>query len=94
MLHRPVYVISDSKMRQLEIQEHQAELDSILDQRKRLDESYNRQSECLKERECVINNEIKALSPQNSECFKDSDKKAVQGEKEIIKKTVKKFPNL
>ena len=38
----PVYVISDSEMKTLELQEHQVELDSILDQRKRLDEDYER----------------------------------------------------
>ncbi len=43
MFHNPIYFISDSEMKQLELQEQQAELDSILDQRKRLDAAYERQ---------------------------------------------------
>ena len=43
MFQSPVYVISDREMKTLEPQEHQVELDSILDQRKMLDEAYVRQ---------------------------------------------------
>ena len=66
-------------MKTLELQENQVELDSILDQRKRLDEAYERQSQWLEERECAIKKEIKALSPSASETLKDKAKKAVEG---------------
>ena len=71
----PVYVISDSEMKTLELQEHQVELDSILDQRKRLDEAYERQSQWLEERECVIKNEIKVLSPSASDTLKEKGRR-------------------
>ncbi len=89
----PVYVISDSEMKTLELQENQVELDSILDQRKRLDEAYERQSQWLEERECAIKKEIKALSPSASETLKDKAKKAVEGVKETVKKAVDAVPN-
>jgi len=89
----PVYVISDSEMKTLELQEHQVELDSILDQRKRLDEAYDRQSQWLEERECAIKKEIKALSPSASGTLKDKAKKAVEGVKETVKKAVDSVPN-
>merc|ERR1712164_160965 len=89
----PVYVISDSEMKTLELQEHQVELDSILDQRKRLDEAYERQSQWLEERECAIKKEIKVLSPSASGTLKDKAKKAVEGVKETVKKAVDSVPN-
>ena len=89
----PVYVISDSEMKTLELQENQVELDSILDQRKRLDEAYERQSQWLEERECAIKKEIKVLSPSTSGTLKDKAKKAVEGVKETVKKAVDSVPN-
>ena len=89
----PVYVISDSEMKTLELQENQVELDSILDQRKRLDEAYERQSQWLEERECAIKKEIKALSPSPSGTLKDKAMKAVEGVKETVKKAVDSVPN-
>ena len=91
--YHPVYVISDSEMKNLELQEHQVELDSILDQRKRLDEAYERQSQWLEERECAIKNEIKVLSPSASDTLKDKAKKAVEGVTETVKKAVGAVPN-
>ena len=92
-VHRSVYVISDSEMKKLELQDNQVELDSILDQRKRLDEAYERQSKWLEERECAIKKEIKALSPSATTSLKDSAKNAVEGVKETIKKAVDAVPN-
>ena len=89
----PVYVISDSEMKTLELQEHQVELDSILDQRKRLDEAYERQRQWFEEREYVIKKEIKALAPTALGTLKDKAKKAVEGVKETVKKAVNSVPN-
>ena len=41
-------------MTKLELQEYQVELDAILDQRKMLDEAYERQNQWFAEREYVI----------------------------------------
>ena len=92
--HSPVYVISDSEMKQLELQEYQIELDSILDQRKRLDESYERQRKWLQERECTIQKDIKALSSSASEPLKNLAKKTAAGVKETVKKAVNSVPNV
>ena len=88
----PVYVISDSEMKTLELQEYQLELDAILDQRKRLDEAYERQNQWFAQRKCAIK-KIKALSPSASEMFKDKAKRAVEGVKETVKKAVDAVPN-
>ncbi len=89
----PVYVISDSEMKTLELQEYQLELDAILDQRKRLYEAYERQNQWFAERECAIKKEIKALSPSASEMLKDKARRAVEGVKETVKKAVDAVPN-
>ena len=89
----PVYVISDSEMKTLELQEYQLELDAILDQRKRLDEAYERQNQWFEKRECAIKKEIKVLSPSASGTLKDKAKKAVEGVKETVKKAVDSVPN-
>ena len=92
MFHSPVYVISDSDMRTLELQEYQLELNAILDQRKRLDKDYSRQNQRFAERECAIKKEIKALSPSTSEILKDKAKRAVEVVKETVKKAVDAVP--
>ena len=92
-VHRSVYVISDSEMKKLELQDNKVELDYILDQRKRLDEDYEHQSKWLEERESAIKKEIKALSPSAPKSLKDSAKKAVAGVKETVKKAVDAVPN-
>ena len=91
--HSPVCVISDSEMKMLELHVHQLELDAILDQRKRLDEAYERQNQWFAERECAIKKEIKALSPSASEMLKDKARRAVEGVKETVKKAVDAVPN-
>ena len=89
----PIYVISDSEMKTLELQEFQLELDAILDQRKRLDEAYESQNQWFAERESAIKKEIKALSPSASEMLKDTARRAVEGVKETVKKAVNAVPN-
>ena len=89
----PVYVMSDSEMKTLKLQEYQLELDAILDQRKRLDEAYERQNQWFAERECAIKKEIKALSPSASEMLKDKARRAIEGVKETVKKAVDAVPN-
>ena len=50
----PVYFISDSEMKTLELLEYQVELDVILDQRKKLDDAYERHNQWFEEREYAI----------------------------------------
>ena len=57
-------------MTKLELQEYQVELDAILDQRKSLNEAYERQNQWFEECECAIKKEIKAPSPSALETLK------------------------
>ncbi len=74
----PVYFIFDSEMKTLEVQEYQVELYSMLDQKKSLDEAYERQRQWIEEREHAIKKELKALSPSASDTLKDKTKRAVK----------------
>ena len=58
-----VYVISDSKMKELQRTQNQEELDGIISQKKRLGESYKTQLKHLDEREKVLKNELKSIWP-------------------------------
>ena len=49
--YRPVYVISDSEMKELKKNQHQEELDEITTQRKRLEDAFKAQLKHLEERE-------------------------------------------
>ena len=60
--YRPVYVISDSEMKELKKNRHQEELDEIATQRKRLDDAFKSQIKHLEEREKEVKNELKVLS--------------------------------
>ena len=60
--YRPVYVISDSEMKELKKNQHQEELDEITNQRKRLEDAYKAQKKHLEEREKEVKNELKLLS--------------------------------
>ena len=60
--YRPVYVISDSEMKELKKNRHQEELDEITTQRKRLEDAFNSQLKHLEEREKEVKNELKLLS--------------------------------
>ena len=61
--YSPVYVISDSKMKELQRTQNQEELDGIISQKKRLGESYKSQLKHLDEREKVLKNELKSIGP-------------------------------
>ena len=60
--YRPVYVISDSEMKELKKNRHQEELDEIATQRKKLEDAFNSQLKHLEEREKEVKNELKVLS--------------------------------
>ena len=59
--YRPVYVISDSEMRELQRTQNQQELDGIINQKKRLEEAYKDQVKHLEEREKELKNELKFI---------------------------------
>ena len=60
---RPVYVISDSEMKELQRTQSQEELDGIINQKKRLDEAYKAKIKHLQEREKELKNELKLIEP-------------------------------
>ena len=60
---RTVYVVSDSQLKELNLNQRQRELDNIEDSRKRLEESYQARIKVLDERQNVIKEELKAFSP-------------------------------
>ena len=60
-LYRPVYVISDSEMKELQRNQNQDELEEILHQKKRLEEAYNAQVKHLEAREKELKAELKAI---------------------------------
>ena len=60
--YRPVYVISDSEMKELKKNQHQEELDEIKTQKVRLEDAFKAQLKHLEEREKEIKRELKALS--------------------------------
>ena len=60
--YRPVYVISDTEMKELKKSNHQEELDEITTQRKRLEDSFKSPLKHLEEREKEVKNELKLLS--------------------------------
>ena len=59
--YRPVYVISDSEMKELQKTQNQEELDGIISQKKRLEEAYKSQLKHLEEREKELKNELKSI---------------------------------
>ena len=61
--YRPVYVISDSEMKELQRTQNQEELDGIINQKKRLGEAYKAQLKNLYAREKELKNELKAIEP-------------------------------
>ena len=62
-LYHPVYVISDSEMKELKKNQHREELDEIRNQRKALEDAYKTQMKHLQGREKEINNELKKIPP-------------------------------
>tara|TARA_Y100000589_G_scaffold142373_1_gene135872 strand:- start:377 stop:592 length:216 start_codon:yes stop_codon:yes gene_type:complete len=57
--YRPIYVISDSEMKELQRIKNQEELDGITNQKKRLEEAYKAQVKHLEGREKELKNELK-----------------------------------
>jgi len=60
--YRPVYVISDSEMKELKKNQHQEELDEITTQKVRLEDAFKAQLKHLEEREKEVKKELKLLS--------------------------------
>ena len=60
--YRPVYVISDSEMKELKKNQHQEELDEITNQRVRLEDAFRSQLKHLEEREKEIKRELKVIA--------------------------------
>ena len=63
--YRPVYVISDSELKELQRRQHQDELNGIINQKKKLEEAYKAQIKHLEEREKELKTELKAIGPSN-----------------------------
>ena len=63
--YRPVYVISDSEMKELKKTQTQDELNGIINQKKKLEEAYKAQLKHLVEREKELKKELKAIGPCN-----------------------------
>ena len=63
--YRPVYVISDSEMKELKKTQTQDELNGIINQKRNLEEAYNAQIKHLEEREKELKKELKAIEPSN-----------------------------
>jgi len=61
--YRPVYVISDREMKELQRTQNQEELDVIINQKKRLEEAYKTQVKHLEEREKELKTKLKAIGP-------------------------------
>ena len=61
--YRPVYVISDSEMKELKRTQNQDELEEIRHQKKNLEQAYKAQFKHLEEREKELKAELKAIEP-------------------------------
>ena len=60
--YRPVYVISESEMKELKKNQRQKELDEIKTQKVNLEEAFKAQLKHLEEREKEIKKDLKVLS--------------------------------
>ena len=63
--YRPVYVISDSEMKELQRTQHHDELNEIITQKNKLKEAYKAQLKHLEEREKKLTTELKVLESSN-----------------------------
>ena len=61
--YSPIYVISDSEMKELQRTQNQEELEEIRHQKKRLEDAYKAQVKHLDEREKKLKTELKAIGP-------------------------------
>ena len=59
--YRPIYVISDSEMKELQRTQKQDELEEILHQKKRLEEAYKAQVKHLDKREKELKDKLKSI---------------------------------
>ena len=59
--YRPIYVISDSEMNELQRTQKQDELEEIRHQKKRLEDVYKSQVKYLDEREIELKTELKSI---------------------------------
>ena len=59
--YRPVYVISDSEMKELKRTQNQNELEEVRHQKKKLIEAYKSQVKHLEEREKELKDELKRI---------------------------------
>ena len=59
--YRTLYVISDSEIKELQHIQYKDDLEEILDQKKKLEEAYNRQVEYLKNREKDLKSKLKFI---------------------------------
>ncbi len=64
--YRPVYVISESEMKELKKNQHQEELDEITKQKVRLKDAFKGQLKHLEDREKEVKKELKVLSASKS----------------------------
>ena len=60
-VYRPVYIISNSDIKELQIMQNQDELEEIRNQKKKLEEIYKAQVNHLDEWEKKLKTELKAL---------------------------------
>ena len=60
--HRTVYIIPDSKMKELKKNQYQEELDEITEQKVRLKDAFKAQIKHLEDREKELKKELKVLS--------------------------------
>ena len=60
--YRPVYVISDSEMKELKKNQHQEELDEIAKQKVKLQDAFKAQLKHLEEREKEVKKQLKVIS--------------------------------
>ena len=63
--YRPVYVISDSEMKELQKTQQEEELDEIIHQRERLKEAYKAQMKHIDDREKELRTKLKVFKASN-----------------------------
>ena len=70
--YRPVFVISDSEMKELKKNQHQEELDEITKQKIRLEDAFKAQLKHLEEREKEVKKQLKVCLLYTSPSPRDS----------------------
>ena len=64
---RTVYVVSDSQLEEIKLNQREEELENIETSRKRLEESYQARIKVLDERENQLQKELKSFAPAKKE---------------------------